>query len=438
MTQEYIENDLPGKEIRAVLAGISGEGCRSSSQDLATFALSPEESLKELERLAETMGYRVCASVFQEKRVPDAATYMGRGKAEELAAHVESCHASVVIVDGPLTPSQVRNLHEITGVEVINRKELILRIFASRAVTREGKIQVELAARRHELTRLAGHGAEMSNPGGGIGTRGPGEQKIETERRSLRTRIARLNRDLTRIRQVRSQQRKLRRVSGIPLVSLVGYTNAGKSTLFNTLTGDDTLCDDKLFATLDPWVRKWTFAAGEVVLLCDTVGFIQGLPHELVAAFRATLEESLDADLLIHVIDVSSPAWKEQMATTERVLEELGVRDTPRVNCFNKWDLLEEGHGQDLLLDLYRPAICVSAIKGTGLDQLQTMAAAELSRTRQTVTLNIPYASWSLLYEIRQLGTVLEEEHGLNGARVTCRLSPEDIKKYAKILGAGT
>ncbi len=414
---------------KAILVGIKGGRRRGN-----TFELSPEDSLEELSRLAETAGYEVCGTMLQDRRGPDPATYLGKGKVQELAEEAQRCEASVIIVDGSLSASTARNLCEITKTQTLDRKELILNIFASRAVTREGKIQVELAARQHELSRLAGYGVSMSNPGGGIGTRGPGEQKIETERRLLRARIARLTKDLKKAEKVRAQGRKTREDSGIPLVSLVGYTNAGKSSLFNVLTGDSALCDDKLFATLDPWVRRWTLESGETLFLCDTVGFIQGLPHELVAAFRATLEESLNADLLVHVIDISSPAWREQMATTERVLEELGAGDTPRIHCFNKCDLVAEKELLELAKDLYQPAVCTSVLKGEGLGELRVAIGRELSRDRQTVTLSIPYESWGILSEIRQVGSILHLEHLPEGAHVRCRLSPEDVGKYKELL----
>lgn len=418
---------------RAILGGI---WCRGGRDDRQGKQLSFEESLEELMRLAETLGLEPCATVRQEREAPDPATYFGKGKVEEIKALAEQEQAQYLIVDGALTPTQVRNLEESTGLEVLDRTTLILRIFAARAQSREGKIQVELASLRHNLTRLAGLGVTMSNPGGGIGTRGPGEQKIEIERRIIRQRIARLSRELERVRRVRTQQRKLRKESGIPLVSLVGYTNAGKSTLFNLLTGGNALCDDKLFATLDPWTRKWTLSTGQTVLLCDTVGFIQALPHELVAAFRATLEESVEADLLVHVVDLSSSVWKHQMETVNSVLEDLGVCDRPRIVLFNKVDKVNPDE-IDLALREFPDAIPISALHGVGIDALEQSVIKWLARGKHRVSWKIPYSSWDLLWEIKRLGNVIEEKHQDDGALVTCELEEHHISRISKRLGYG-
>ncbi|QUL99519.1 MAG: GTPase HflX [Candidatus Fermentithermobacillus carboniphilus] len=424
------QNPAAGQGEWVILAGIR-------SHDLAgrddTFVLSPDESMQELSRLVETLGYKPCAVVFQERPAPDPATYLGKGKVQEIASLASLKGASLLVIDGQLSPSQSRNLEDATGISVMDRTEVILKIFAARARTREGKLQVELAAQKHALTRLAGRGKNMSNPGGGIGTRGPGEQKIDVDRRVIRQRIASLSREIQKVAKVRSEQKKKRRESKIPLVSLVGYTNAGKSTLFKALTGEEVLCDDKLFATLDPWTRRWVLPSGQVVLLTDTVGFIQGLPHELVAAFHATLEESLDAELLIHVVDLSSPTWMAETLTVERVLADLGAGQRPRITCFNKVDKVLDVD-LEALVKRYQPAVAISALKGTGLDDLSRMVGEHILSGSETVSWEIPYSKWDVLYEIRRTGAVLEEKHGPYGATVKCRLPSEHAERFRQKL----
>lgn len=389
--------------------------------------------MEELRSLSSTLGYIPCGVIVQERDAPDPATYLGKGKVSELADLVSSLEASLVVFDGVLSPVQAWNIQDVVGVPAIDRTELILRIFAARAQTKEGKLQVELAAARHALTRLAGHGRDMSALGGGIGTRGPGEQQLETERRLIRNRIAILNRKLKEVRRVRAGQRKRRKQSGMPLVSLVGYTNAGKSTLFNALTGQLALCDDMLFATLDPWVRKWEMSNGQIVLLCDTVGFIQGLPHELVAAFRATLEESVDADVLVHVVDSSSPVWEQQMATVEGVLTDLGANHLPRLTCFNKIDLLPQGEVPSGARS-YGSSLAISALQRTGLLDLERAVTNLLAESRRTIVWDIPYAQWDVVYEIRRLGVILEEQHHKDGAIITCTIGIRDAERLARRL----
>ncbi len=415
---------------KAVLVGIHDRKGIVSSRD---YVFSWKESMRELARLAETLDYEVVAQVTQEKEAPDPQTYLGTGKARELVQVVADEGATCVIVDGRLSPTQLRNLEDITGVTVMDRTDLILRIFAARARTAEGKLQVEMAAAQHALARLAGTGVHMSNPGAGIGTRGPGETKIEMDRRVLRNRIASLNRELKKVARQRAEQTKKRRESGIPIVSLVGYTNAGKSTLFNTLTGDEAYADDKLFATLDPWTRRWRLPSGQVVLLVDTVGFIQGLPHELVAAFRATLEESVDSDLHIHVVDVSNPAWPQQMATVNGVLSDLGVEGRPRVVCFNKKDRVSPQE-LDSVLRVHRGSVAISALFEDGLDELALAVAEGLSEKRVTVSWHIPYSKWDLVFEIKRVGNVRSEIHDDEGALINVDLLPEDAERFSRKL----
>jgi len=426
-----LRNALDDEKMKALICSLDVKTPKSTEQEQMIF--SSEESAQELVQLAETLDMEVCEVVIQHRFSPDPATYMGRGKVEEISRLVREHGVSYVLVDGQLSPTQAKNLQDATGAEVLDRTEVILRIFAQRARTKEGKLQVELATRRHELTHLTGYGTVLSSLGGGIGTRGPGEQKLEVDRRVIRNRIDVLTRELEKAGRVREVQRKRRKESMIPHVSLVGYTNAGKSTLFRALSGEEeVLCDDKLFATLDPWTRKWTLPSGKLVLLSDTVGFIQGLPHELIYAFRSTLEESLDADVLIHVVDISSQIWAEQIQTVENVLRELGAGHVPVVYAFNKSDKPMELDALEVASE-YK-AIPISALYGWGLEELAVQIEEELAASTEVVSLNVPYVKWDLVSEIREHGTVLEETYGSTGAKITCRLSRHEIARLSKKL----
>jgi GTP-binding protein HflX len=351
--------------------------------------LSARDSLEELAELAATAGGRVVGSTTQRMRTPAAATYIGKGKVDEVAADARELGANVVIFDDELSPSQQRNLEKALGLKVIDRTALILDIFAMRARTREGRLQVELAQTEYLLPRLAGQWSHLERMEGAIGTRGPGETQIETDRRLIRGRISRLKRDLEGVRMQRSLHRRQRRRNAVPVVALVGYTNAGKSTLMRALSGAKVLAENKLFATLDPVTRRMRLPSGETVLLTDTVGFIQKLPTGLVAAFRATLEELEEADILLHVLDISHPHSPEHAHVVERTLRDLGVAGRPMILALNKIDLLQrdgnpvKSFSQAMeLLDAAGPqpvnVVPVSAERGWGLDNLLSKIEAGL------------------------------------------------------------
>ncbi|MBN2058651.1 MAG: GTPase HflX [Candidatus Saganbacteria bacterium] len=324
-----------------------------------------DESVAELGRLAETARASVVGELRQKRERPDLRFFIGKGKLEELRALAAAKKADLIIFDVDLSPSQTRNLENSLNLKVIDRTELILDIFAQHARSREGKLQVELAQSEFHLTRLSGHGAMMSRLGGGIGTRGPGETKLEVDRRRIRKRIAVLKQEIEHLRRAQQLRREKRRKSQLPLITIVGYTNAGKSTLLNALTQANILAEDLLFATLDTTVRRLRLPSGLEVLLTDTVGFIQKLPHQLVAAFRATLDEVTEADLLLHVVDVSHDFREEQIAAVYEVLEELRAADKPIVTVFNKSDLAPTA-----AINGHEPAVLVSARSGQGLAEL--------------------------------------------------------------------
>lgn len=341
-------------------------------------------NLPELKQLALTAGAKIVGELTQKRSQPDQRLFIGQGKAEELKALIAGQQANLLIFDNELSASQERNLEELLGVKVIDRTELILDIFAQHAHSREGKLQVDLAQSEFLLTRLTGHGASMSRLGGGIATRGPGETKLEYDRRHIREKISELKKTLEQVRRERHLRRDKRRSSSLPLVAIVGYTNSGKSTLLNALTKAGVLVEDKLFATLDTTTRRLYLGEGnKFALLTDTVGFINKLPHQLVAAFRATLEEVTEADLLLHVVDAARPDFEEQIGAVYRVLEELNCAAKPMMTIFNKIDLLQKRLPRKIIKK-YQPAIELSALTAKNLDQLPALLLSALASGSQT------------------------------------------------------
>lgn len=360
-----------------------------------------EESLSELRTLAESAGAKVVGEILQRRDRPDPATLVGAGKLEEIAGAAASVDADVLLFDHDLSPSQQRNIERVIDRRVIDRTQLILDIFARHARTREGQLQVELAQLHYMMPRLAGHGVEMSQLGGGIGTRGPGETKLETDRRKIARRVRALEQQLENVRRIRAQQRQRRESAPIATVALVGYTNAGKSTLFNALTRAGVLSSSKMFATLDPTIRSVELPSKRKVLLSDTVGFIRSLPHTLVSAFRATLEEVQRASLILHVSDASSRLSAEQDAQVEIVLKELEAEKKPRLRVMNKVDLIDEEVANELIADAAKPGsttVYVSAIEGIGLDLLLQRIDKMIEEDQvRRIHLRIPQSEGKLL-----------------------------------------
>ena len=409
-----------------VKAAIAKGGIVEQAEKVMLISIDSEESLEELASLAETAGAMVITRVMQNRQKPDPATFIGSGKAEELSLACQALEIDLVIVDDELTGSQQRNLEAALGVRVIDRTALILDIFAQRAQTAEGKLQVELAQMKYRLPRLTGMGTILSRLGGGIGTRGPGETQLEVDRRRIRKRIDDLQHQLSELKRQRDMRRARRDKQGQTTVALVGYTNAGKSTLLNALSGADVLVEDKLFATLDPVMRNVDLPENRSCLLVDTVGFIRKLPHQLVEAFHSTLEEALYADLLVVVSDISNPQYQEQRETVFRVLRELGAGDRPVLEALNKADRAK-------IAEDVEPAgaILISAREGRGVEELKAEISRRIAALRHEVEIIVPYAKGNVLSLIHSKGQVLSEEYEAEGTRVKCML---DSANYQRVL----
>lgn len=394
---EFIENKIEPE--KAVLVGVD------------TGEYDCEISLDELEELAQTAGAETVARMTQKRAAPDPGTYLGTGRLEELGEFCENNEVDLIIVDGELSPAQQRNIENATDVRVIDRTMLILDIFAARARSSEGKLQVELAQLKYTLPRLTGKGKAMSRLGGGIGTRGPGETKLESDRRHIRGRIHRLEEELEALEKRRKLARGRRAKDGVETVAIVGYTNAGKSTLMNALTQADVLVEDKLFATLDPTSRALVLPDGRRVMLIDTVGFIRRLPHDLVEAFKSTLEEAAAADVILNVCDASDPEHPEHLKVTREILTSLGCEDKPVICVYNKVDRL----GGSIPFRGEKDSVSISAVEGKGFDTLLEAVAKALPPSRIRLKMLIPYSDGQAAAILRKDGTVHAEDYRADG-----------------------
>lgn len=411
--------ELKEKEERVILVGVS----ISDADDT-------KDSLEELEELAKTAGAKTVGVVIQNREYMHPGTYVGKGKIDEIKELIWELDATGIICDDELSPAQMKNLQDELDVKVMDRTLLILDIFAARATTSEGKIQVELAQLKYRQSRLAGFGIALSRLGGGIGTRGPGEKKLEMDRRLIKGRITQLNRELKEVRRHRELTREHRAKTKIPVVAIVGYTNAGKSTLLNKLTGANVLEEDKLFATLDPKTRNLRLPSGQEILLTDTVGFIRKLPHHLIEAFKSTLEEAKYADMILHVVDASNPQMDEQMHIVYETLKGLDVTDKPVITAFNKQDRLT----QSVVLRDFKAdhIVNISAKTGEGLEKMQEILENVLREKKMAVECVYPYAEAGKIQMIRKYGELLEEEYRDDGIYVKAFVP---VEVYEKVKG---
>ena len=408
MEQKFDEN----KPERAVLVGLNAD-CFTSQQT------ATDETLEELEALLETAGGFCTGKILQNRHAPDAHSFIGEGKAQEVKMLAEFTEATMVVFDNELSPGHIRALEEILGVTVLDRSALILDIFAQRAKTREGRLQVELAQYKYLLPRLSGMGKSLSRQGGGIGTRGPGETKLESDKRHIRERIARLQSELEQVRQVRGVQRERRMKNSVPVVAIVGYTNAGKSTLLNQLTDAGIPANNRLFDTLDTTSRQLTVSDNLDVILSDTVGFIAKLPHHLVDAFRATLEELEYADLLLHVIDASDPNREEHIAVVNGLIAKLAKPETKVLQCHNKADLVSPEDipmGEDI--------VKISAKKGYGMDTLLKAIEDALGHSRHHIVVTLPYSMGGMVDTLHSGAQVLSTDYTAEGIVVETIVDP--------------
>ena len=404
--------DTAGGEVAVFAASVDPNPAEDLPIDPEDVDDLPDEYFDEVGGKDALMSGRVIQNI----PVPGRATYIGKGKLEELKKLIEYTRADGILCDDELTPVQLKNLSEETGVKVLDRTMLILDIFAAHATTREGKVQVEIAQLKYRMSRLAGSGTALSRLGGGIGTRGPGEKKIENDRRVIRRRVKILSDEIEEMKRARATTRKKRMANAVPTVALVGYTNAGKSTLLNLLTDSDVLSEDKLFATLDPTTRIAVLPDGQEVLFTDTVGFISRLPHDLVDAFRSTLEEAKYADILVHVADASDPMADEQARIVYETLEALGIVGKPVMTVWNKTDLIE---AESILRDFSADAsVMISAKNGTGMDSFYNELGRLLRESRVRIEAVIPYAQAAKIAVIRKAGQLLREEYEADGVHI--------------------
>ena len=407
-----MESTFETKQERAVLVGLNAD-CFAKAQT------ATDETLEELEALLETAGGFCTGKILQNRHTPDAHSFIGEGKAQEVRMLVEFTESTMVIFDNELSPGNIRALEELLGVTVLDRSALILDIFAQRAKTREGRLQVELAQYKYLLPRLSGMGVSLSRQGGGIGTRGPGETKLESDRRHIRERISRLQTELEQVRHVRGVQRERRMKNSVPVVAIVGYTNAGKSTLLNQLTDAGIPANNRLFDTLDTTSRQLTVSDNLDVILSDTVGFIAKLPHHLVDAFRATLEELEYADLLLHVIDASDPNREEHIEVVEHLISKLAKPETPVLRCYNKADLVSREEiptGEDI--------VRISAKKGYGMDDLLKAIEKALGHSRHHIVVTLPYSMGGMVDKLHSGAQVLNVDYTGEGIVVETVVDP--------------